>query len=756
MKTLSFIVRSTLLFLLLFIHSCLFAQIYGCLDVSACNFNSSATIENYSCEYPQWYIPSIPSSNAGPAVLTCTPPLGYVAVNQSCANQVISNDTYCVQTAWDAICQNALNVCIPSGCTNLFACNYDPTAVIDDGSCNLGENTQIISVSPQPLACVGGQIILVNGIELCGVTSVSMFGIELSFEVLNNNFLQIVAPPGTGEVDLKITTAAGIISTLVNYSPPQITAFSPANIPCFGGFIVTLSGTNLCDSEVFLDGSPVTVLTNTPTTITFVSPPGNGIGHFEIITPSGISELNIPYAYPQIFFTSPNLLNCGGGELLSIFGMNMCDAQVFIGGTEIQILTNTPTIITCTSPPGVGINQLTVVTPSGTSNSLNVAYSTPGCTDSEACNFNPVASCDNGSCQYLDCNGECGGLAISDDCGNCIVPDITEVIHTFTALDEEQTFSLPVGVDRVQLELYGASGGRDRGASQVDPSAPGGLGGYVYGEMDVTSNFFFINVGRREDSFNGGGSGFQSFGGGATTISQGGNSLANRIAVAGGGGGGRFNGISYPGGAGGGLQGGNGTGPDGGFGTGGTQSAPGTGLSNGNGISFIGGTGEAGGGGGWFGGGAGQSGSGGGGSSYLGNLENAYSIPGVNNGDGYVVIRYTVVEYQPGCVQGCTSSLAVNYDIHATFDDGSCIFAGCTDPLANNFDTLPTLNDGSCIYNEGCTYPEASNYSSFAVVDDGSCAFQLNETCLGDLNGDLVVNGADLLGFLGAFNTSCE
>ncbi|MFQ6610015.1 MAG: hypothetical protein ACE5D7_04355, partial [Fidelibacterota bacterium] len=36
----------------------------------------------------------------------------------------------------------------------------------------------------------------------------------------------------------------------------------------------------------------------------------------------------------------------------------------------------------------------------------------PGCTDDTACNYDPDATEDDGSCLYLDCAGECGGSAV--------------------------------------------------------------------------------------------------------------------------------------------------------------------------------------------------------------------------------------------------------------------------------------------------------------------------------------------------------
>jgi len=44
----------------------------------------------------------------------------------------------------------------------------------------------------------------------------------------------------------------------------------------------------------------------------------------------------------------------------------------------------------------------------------------PGCTDVAACNYAPLATSDDGSCQYLDALGECGGPCAADDNGNGI------------------------------------------------------------------------------------------------------------------------------------------------------------------------------------------------------------------------------------------------------------------------------------------------------------------------------------------------
>ena len=40
----------------------------------------------------------------------------------------------------------------------------------------------------------------------------------------------------------------------------------------------------------------------------------------------------------------------------------------------------------------------------------------------EACNYNSKANVEDGSCEYPDCLGECGGDAVLDECGVCNGP----------------------------------------------------------------------------------------------------------------------------------------------------------------------------------------------------------------------------------------------------------------------------------------------------------------------------------------------
>lgn len=85
---------------------------------------------------------------------------------------------------------------------------------------------------------------------------------------------------------------------------------------------------------------------------------------------------------------------------------------------------------------------------------------------------------------------------------------------------------------------------------------------------------------------------------------------------------------------------------------------------------------------------------------------------------------FCMSEAESVCVYGCTDSEANNYDSNADIDDGSCTYDvfGCTDSESNNYNPDANVDDGSCNYDVfGCTDPEAENYNPNANIDDGSC-----------------------------------
>lgn len=89
------------------------------------------------------------------------------------------------------------------------------------------------------------------------------------------------------------------------------------------------------------------------------------------------------------------------------------------------------------------------------------------------------------------------------------------------------------------------------------------------------------------------------------------------------------------------------------------------------------------------------------------------------------------------CFYGCTNSIACNYNGEAVFDDGSCFYNctyGCIDETACNFEPWANLDGGNCLYledcAEGCTDENACNYNSSAVFEDGSCVYDCLFGCI--------------------------
>ena len=115
----------------------------------------------------------------------------------------------------------------------------------------------------------------------------------------------------------------------------------------------------------------------------------------------------------------------------------------------------------------------------------------------------------------------------------------------------------------------------------------------------------------------------------------------------------------------------------------------------------------------------------------------------------------TVLDVTDG-LEGCTYSQACNYNPEACHEDGSCEFAAPGQDCAGN--CLWDINgDGTCDEpgTGGCTYPTALNYDSAAPYDNGTCEFATGN-CAFDNNHDGEVDVIDLLDMLVALGTYCD
>jgi uncharacterized surface protein with fasciclin (FAS1) repeats len=111
--------------------------------------------------------------------------------------------------------------------------------------------------------------------------------------------------------------------------------------------------------------------------------------------------------------------------------------------------------------------------------------------------------------------------------------------------------------------------------------------------------------------------------------------------------------------------------------------------------------------------------------------------------NGVVHVINAVLLPPPTPVEGCLSVEACNYDANATVDNGSCVFPGesCDDANEN---TVNDILGADCVCAGallGCTEMMACNYDANALVDNGSCQFP-DDNC--DDNDAATIN--DVLG----------
>jgi hypothetical protein len=134
--------------------------LYGCLDPLAFNYNSSADFDDGSCVYVGCLDPlatnygGVGNSNGISWVHPLTGNIGYVTVDDgSCVYPVVKGCTDPTACNYDPLATFDDGTCDYScyGCTDPIAINYDPSATIDDGSCNY-------TVTMPPGDCAGEEV----------------------------------------------------------------------------------------------------------------------------------------------------------------------------------------------------------------------------------------------------------------------------------------------------------------------------------------------------------------------------------------------------------------------------------------------------------------------------------------------------------------------------------------------------------------------------------------------------------------------
>ena len=120
-----------------------------------------------------------------------------------------------------------------------------------------------------------------------------------------------------------------------------------------------------------------------------------------------------------------------------------------------------------------------------------------------------------------------------------------------------------------------------------------------------------------------------------------------------------------------------------------------------------------------------------------------YGMFDVNDNFTYIYggTTYTIADITSSCIScceypeipGCTDPTATNYDATATIDDGSCLYCefGCMDPNAINYDPTATCDDGTCQYpTADCTAGNNITGAHCIDIPNSSGAFSDVRDCM--------------------------
>ena len=471
--------------------SCDFNSCGGCTDEEACNYDSEATFDNGTCNYTEC---------AG-----CTDPS---ACNYD--DEATIDDDSCQSIDACGICGGDNSTC--GGCTDANACNYDPGALVNDGSCDFAScvgcmdtcatNFDASASIPNESLCTYGQ----------GCTDPEANN-WLGF---NPSISESCYDSYTDDGSCTYTILGCMDELACNYDPDanvddgscqtESCAGCMDQAACNYNASATISVPEECDFDSCYDCKEVSACNynpkatyNDPSKCEYDScvgcsdPTACNYGGPEITQDDG--NCIYPKDCVNITLENNNISNICPVSSAQTFGENF--ELLFVPG-EVEQYTHIYSGAGFTAGYSEGGADL---------HTIEDCYG--GCTDPEACNYDPEATfplqgaCNEvdecgvcggdgippGACDcdgnVLDCAGSCGGNSVIDACGICGGPaqpgDPCEsgcLIEAACNYDPSATF-----------DCSGVFGGSDTSCcQQLDECGVCGGGGIPAGECDCDGN----------------------------------------------------------------------------------------------------------------------------------------------------------------------------------------------------------------------------------------------------------------------------
>ena len=426
---------------------CDWDEVAGCQEAGACNYNSEATDSDDSCEY-----------------ITCS----------GCTYEYACNyDSEA--TLYDYSCE--FGTC--PGCTNPSACNYNPTVLEDDGSCDFCSCTDeyaTLIVEPYQVHSESDGVADLDGMTTYRIYVSNLGPTDFVSSIYGNDQypFEISAPAGIYNSSLNASwSASGITSAFVGVYP-EIEFDSYATIglsqsAATSGITYAIDPSIVEDSSqqftpIFLDDGSTGVTLNSVVGMAYYilnngNPAGNPDDNGRVLimqittegTVSGTINVQLfpngegtDFILTSFMFEGPGLYGASGSDFTYCdCNGNQLDALGVCGG---PCTADEDADGICDDAEVIGCMDITACNYDATANvdnGTNCIFALEfldcdgncindtdddgvcdedeiqGCTDSAACNFDPIASFDDGSCGYIpaeDC--DCDGNVL-DECGVC-------------------------------------------------------------------------------------------------------------------------------------------------------------------------------------------------------------------------------------------------------------------------------------------------------------------------------------------------
>ena len=188
------------------------------------------------------------------------------------------------------------------------------TAPVPQATSTITPAPTVTGVNPSSGTPAGGTSVVITGSDLGTASAVDFGDTPATVTADSATSITATSPPGTGTVDITVTTPDGTSDTSsadqftygLSAPPPTLTSISPSGGPAGGGTSVTVTGDNLSGATAvdFGPGNPGTITADSSTSVSATSPAGTGTVDVTVTTPSGTT---VPSQPDQFTFGTPVL-----------------------------------------------------------------------------------------------------------------------------------------------------------------------------------------------------------------------------------------------------------------------------------------------------------------------------------------------------------------------------------------------------------------------------------------------------------------